>query len=158
LGLRKNPPLIYCATDCTYKVIWSRGNKVYYVFWMSVALVFQHAKRTCLITLSSAACPVYHSSLLCLINGTIFGKSYEYKVFVLIFSETFLILKTIQRGMYVHTSSCKVPVILVRFSSNLAFLDRFSKNPQMSNFIKIRPVEAELFHADGQTDEQAWRS
>jgi hypothetical protein len=29
---------------------------------------------------------------------------------------------------------------------------RFSKNPQISNFMKIRPVEAELFHADGRTD------
>jgi len=27
------------------------------------------------------------------------------------------------------------------------------KNPQISNFMKIRPVGAELFHADGQT----WR-
>jgi hypothetical protein len=26
------------------------------------------------------------------------------------------------------------------------------KNTQMSNFIKIRPVEAELFHADVQRD------
>ena len=112
----------------------------------------------CLITLSSVACLVYHSSLHYLIKGTIFEKSCEYKICVLIFSETFLTLKTMQRGMYVHTSSCKVPVILVRFSSNLASLDRFSKNPQMSNFIKIRLVEAELFHADGQTDEQAWPS
>jgi hypothetical protein len=28
----------------------------------------------------------------------------------------------------------------------------FKKNPQISNFIKIRPVGAELFHADGQTE------
>ena len=27
----------------------------------------------------------------------------------------------------------------------------FSKNTQISNFLKIRPVGAELFHADGQT-------
>jgi hypothetical protein len=53
--------------------------------------------------------------------------------------------------MYLRTSSCKVPVIILRFSSNLAFLDRFSKTPQMSNFIKLRPLGAELFHADGQT-------
>ena len=29
---------------------------------------------------------------------------------------------------------------------------RFSKNPQISNFLKIRAVGAELFRADGQTD------
>jgi hypothetical protein len=38
------------------------------------------------------------------------------------------------------------------FYWNLDFLDRFSKNSQESNLIKICPVGAELFHADGQTD------
>jgi hypothetical protein len=38
---------------------------------------------------------------------------------------------------------------LVRSESNLQFLDKFSKRAQISNLIKIRPVEAELFHADG---------
>jgi hypothetical protein len=51
----------------------------------------------------------------------------------------------------VHTSSCRVPVI-VRFQSNLNFLHVFSKNAQISDFMKMRPVGAELFHADGQTD------
>jgi len=32
------------------------------------------------------------------------------------------------------------------------FLDRFSKNTQISNFVKIRSVGAELIHADGRTD------
>jgi len=32
------------------------------------------------------------------------------------------------------------------------FSTDFSKNTQMSNFMKIRPVGAELFHADGWMD------
>jgi hypothetical protein len=35
-------------------------------------------------------------------------------------------------------------------SKNLLY--RFSKSTQISNFIKIRPVIAELFHANGQID------
>jgi hypothetical protein len=31
-------------------------------------------------------------------------------------------------------------------------LDIFSKDTSVSNFMKIRPVGAELFHADGRTD------
>jgi hypothetical protein len=38
---------------------------------------------------------------------------------------------------------------------NFNYLDRFSKNPQIPNFIKIRPVGAELLHTDGRgTDGQ----
>ena len=49
-------------------------------------------------------------------------------------------------------SSCRVPVVLVWFQSNFNFLHIFSKNTQISDFMKIWPVGAELFHADGQTD------
>ena len=44
--------------------------------------------------------------------------------------------------MNVHWSSYNVPVNLVKFS----------KNSQISNFIKVRPVWEELFHADRRTD------
>ena len=31
-------------------------------------------------------------------------------------------------------------------------MHKFSKNTQIPNFMKIRPVGDEMFHADGQTD------
>ena len=34
----------------------------------------------------------------------------------------------------------------------MIFKTDFSKNPRIPNFMKIRPLEAELFHADGRTD------
>jgi len=37
----------------------------------------------------------------------------------------------------------------------LNFLERFSKNTKKNFFIKIRPVGAELFPADGQTTDMA---
>jgi len=58
-----------------------------------------------------------------------------------------------------YRALCKVTVILVRFvffKKNSYFLNRFSKNPQLSFFTKIRPVGVEFFHAerraDGRTD------
>ena len=49
----------------------------------------------------------------------------------------------------VYWSSCKVSFILFR---NSYFLESFSINTQTLNFMKIRPVGFELFHADRQTD------
>jgi len=36
-------------------------------------------------------------------------------------------------------------------------MDRFSNNPQISNFMNIHPLGAELFYTHGQTDRQADR-
>ena len=85
-------------------------------------------------------------------------KIMEHKMCVLLFSTnflvSFLILRTVERDIIINVqmSSCKVNVILVRFQSN--FRGRFSKSGQISSFIKIRSVGAELFHVDGRTDRQ----
>jgi hypothetical protein len=52
----------------------------------------------------------------------------------------------------VYWSLGKAPVILVRFECNLNFIDRFSINTQILNFVKIRLVGIEMFHADRRTD------
>ena len=36
----------------------------------------------------------------------------------------------------------------------LSFLDIFSENSQLSNFVTIRPVGSEVFHTDGEMDRQ----
>jgi len=45
-----------------------------------------------------------------------------------------------------------MPVTFVGLQWNMNFLDSRSKNIQISNFMKTRPVGAEFFHTDGQTD------
>jgi hypothetical protein len=75
---------------------------------------------------------------------------------VQLLSETFLILRRTERDIIknVYWSSCKVSVVLVRFERNLKFVDRFSKNTEMSNFLKIRSSGTDLLFADGRIDVQ----
>jgi hypothetical protein len=97
--------------------------------------------------------------LLYLINGTIFGKKkllntkYVFVFSVQLLTETFFILRRIKRDIVinVHTSLCKVPVIIVGFSGKLKFLNRFWIQAQISNFINTHPVKAEFFPC-GRTD------
>ena len=65
----------------------------------------------------------------------------------------FFILRRNERDMIENVcwSSCKMPLIVVRVQRHLKFLDSFSKNTQIPNFIKIRPVGDELFRADERT-------
>jgi hypothetical protein len=87
-----------------------------------VVLGMQHAKRMRRFILPSVACLAapYFSSYFT--NGTIFGKKVIghiicFDFFLQSMSETFLILRSIQRDiiMNVHMSSCKIPVFLIRF-------------------------------------------
>ena len=72
---------------------------------------------------------------------------------VLIFSTnpsgTFLILRRIKRDIIINVNrcSCKVAVTLV----STPFLDIFSQNTRITNFIRIRPVGA--LRMDGRTEE-----
>jgi len=43
-------------------------------------------------------------------------------------------------------------VMLVDFNETLIFSDKFSKSIQILNQMKIRPVEAKLFHVNERTD------
>jgi hypothetical protein len=95
-----------------------------------------------------------------LINGTIFGGggklSNMKRVFwfsLQLLSEIFL-LRRIRLGTIINVrrSSRKVPVIRVGFWRTVNYLGRFSRNTQIPNFMKIRPLGADLLHADGQTD------
>ena len=94
------------------------------------------------------------------LKGSIFWKKNEViehkivSIFSTVLSKTFLILRRIQLFFVttVQRSSCKLRVILFRFQWNFNFIHRFSENSQISNFMKILPVGAELFHADRRTD------
>jgi hypothetical protein len=44
------------------------------------------------------------------------------------------------------------PLFLLDFNETWIFLKIFKKKAHLSSIIKIRPVGAELLHADGQTD------
>ena len=99
----------------------------------------------------------YHNFPYYLINNTICGQTLlniecmlEFSLHIL--SGTFYILRRIQRDFVisVRKSSCKIPVIVVRFKWNSNFLDKCSKYVEMY-FKKSCPVRAELFHAEGWT-------
>ena len=87
------------------------------------------------------------------------SKAVEHKMRVLIsltlLSETLLILRRTERDIIVNVykSSSKI-LILVKFQEFFNFLENFSKNTQISIFMKIRPVGSELFNACGRTDRQ----
>ena len=115
------------------------------------------------------ACPVlhchlwsvllYHISPHYLTNSTVLEEKLTKTKCVFFFNFLYISLRNISgfkkksaKCYRVFTYSTHHSCILVRFQSYLKFLDIFSKNTKISNFMKIRRVGAQLLHADGQTD------
>jgi len=78
------------------------------------------------------------------------------------FSKKFLFLSEFNETLIFSTDFRKKFLFLSEFNETLIFSTDFRKNSQISNFMKIRPVGAEVFYAeaetDGQMDGQTWRS
>ena len=126
---------------------------MYYVFWV------------CVCSLRYPACNVHAPNCYLWPVGS---KFLNIKCFFFIsckfLFEIFLIVRRLDGNVItnVHTCSCKVLVILVTFLWNLNSLDMFSQNIEILNFVTIRLVEVELFHAnerrtDGRTNRQTWQ-
>jgi hypothetical protein len=123
-----------------------------------VAIVIQHAVRMSHIVFCGLSGCIIFFHFISQRHHFRKKKNIEHKMCVLISStnlfKMFLILRKTGRDMIknVCPSSCTLPVILVRFWWNLNYFDRFSKNTQIQNLIKIPPMGAELFHVYGRTD------
>jgi hypothetical protein len=126
---------------------------------MSAVLIIQHAESMRRIILSSVACLAVPYFSHYLINGTIFGEKLLNIKCVLWFvlqllSETFLILRRIQRDIMinVHRSLCTHCCCQIVITLELSRQIFEEKKPQISNFMKIRPVVTELLRADRRAD------
>jgi hypothetical protein len=147
------------ATHCCR----GKAGSITYSECLSVAFVIPQAKRMRRIILYLWPVWPYHIFPLYLVGDTVFGINIKCVLWfsLQLLSETFLILRRIERVMItnVHTSlDEKLPLFLSYFNKTFCFLDRFSKNANTSNLMKVQPVEAEMFHAGRQSDRQTRRS
>jgi len=113
-----------------------------------LAFLFRHAKRMRHIILSPVAYLAVPSFSTFSHKRHDFRKSIEHKSCVFILSTITVQNLSYSKKRDISINACRlsgtVPVILVRFGRNLNFIDTFSKNPYIRNFIKISPEGDEV--------------
>ena len=123
-----------------------------------VALLIQHATLRHIVICGLSGSTTFFWRYL--IIDTIFEKKKLWNIKrVFWFSlegsfQTFLILRRIQRDTDINVKSLHVkrPFFLSDCNETWISSINFRKKSQISSFIKIRPVKAELFHADKRRD------
>ena len=168
-----NRDRLHCtALYCTYNVTLRRVRTTVVVGEQWVTYCVCVCVCVCVCSLSYPACnahapycrlwpaPLHKIFPHYLINGRIFGKScwtqngcFDFSLQLLF--QTFLTVRRTERDMIkkmhfgVHV---KYRLLFSDFNETWIFSTDCRKKPQISNLIKIRPVGAELFHADGRID------
>jgi hypothetical protein len=128
------------------------------ILFVFVALGIQHAMRVYHV-ISSVACPSLPYFSTYFIKGTIFERKSSNAKYVFLFppqllSETFLILRTIQRDIIInwYWTLYKCPLILSDIKENLIISTEFRKTIKFSHFIIIFPVGTGMFQAEDNHD------
>jgi hypothetical protein len=133
---------------------------LYYTTWvfLFVALGIQHVTR--MRHIFTVACPaVQYFSTLSQERHDFRKTVTENKMCVLTFSTTFIWNISYSKKTWAQYNKkvciglhIKYPLFLSGFSEIWICSTGFRKNAQISNFMKIRTVEAELHHEDGRSD------
>ena len=134
------------------QLLLQRESSEYYVFWMCVGSLRYPACNAHAPYCHLSPCPAlsYFPTLSYkrqdLSKKKLLNIKYVFWFSLQLLSETFLISRRTERDMIKNVlwSSYKVPVNLDIYERSSNFLNGFSKNVQIPNFIKIRPC--------GQTD------
>jgi len=122
-----------------------------------VAVVIQHAmrmRRIVICGLSGSKFNYILSNKRHDIRKNLLNIKYVFWFPLKLLSGAVLILRRTERDVIkdIYRSCCKEPIILARLYWNSNFLNRFSKNTQILNLMKIRPVGTDV--PCGQTDRQ----
>ena len=139
-----------------------KAISITYSEYVFVALGIQYAMLLCHIVICGFSGSKYFSTYL--INSTIKKKVYKNKICVLIFSTTFVwnIFHSMKKWARYDQKCTLVFMLSTHYPCHIFMKLEFSRqilyNIQISNFVKICPVGAKLFHVEGQTDRHCNRS